>query len=274
MPSNQPRTPEIEVLEDDKSGFIANIYDGKHMIQIKPHENGYQLSLASKTGLGDKAYLRTFERDERYRRILETEFDAIDAEAVFEILEDHFDNKEYRIVNIKEGIKHFVGRGANLYVETGETIPTLVDSRDYRDDRWKKEDTYKLTIWPTDDTYIEITHVESGDRIAEYWPNSLLAEIRNEENDGHNRDRGPTCVPGVHAPISSGTLEDAPVVHTHAECSHLEQLGETRYNPTGEKPPQVSAGEFGELPLRWCLTCAHREPTPDELRSQYSAEER
>jgi hypothetical protein len=36
----------------------------------------------------------------------------------------------------------------------------------------------------------------------------------------------------------------------------------------------VSAGEFGELPLRWCLTCAHREPTPDELRSQYSAEER
>ena len=53
-----------------------------------------------------------------------------------------------------------------------------------------------------------------------------------------------------------------------------QQLGETRYNPTGEKPPQVSAGEFGELPLRWCLTCAHREPTPDELRSQYSAEER
>jgi hypothetical protein len=46
MPSNQPRTPEIEVLEDDKSGFIANIYDGEHMIQIKPHENGYQLSLA------------------------------------------------------------------------------------------------------------------------------------------------------------------------------------------------------------------------------------
>ena len=274
MSSNRPRTPEIEVLEDDKSGFIANIYDGEHMIQIKPHENGYQLSLASKTGLGDKAYLRTFERDERYRRILETEFDAIDAEAVFEISEDHFDNKEYRIVNIKEGIKHFVGRGANLYVETGETIPTLADSRDYRDDQWKKEDTYKLTIWPTDDTYIEITHVESGDRIAEYWPNSLLAEIRNEENDDHDRDRGPTCVPGVHAPISSGTLEDAPVVHTHAECSHLEQLGETRYNPTGEKPPQVSAGEFGELPLRWCLTCAHREPTPDELRSQYSAEER
>jgi hypothetical protein len=46
------------------------------------------------------------------------------------------------------------------------------------------------------------------------------------------------------------------------------------YSRQYEKPPQVSAGEFGELPLRWCLTCAHREPTPDELRSQYSAEER
>jgi len=50
MPSNQPRTPEVEVSADTEDGFIANIYDGEYLIQVQPYENGYQLSLGSKTG--------------------------------------------------------------------------------------------------------------------------------------------------------------------------------------------------------------------------------
>lgn len=57
MPSKQPRTPEVEVSEDSDSGFKASIYDGEYLIQVRPHENGYQLSLASKTGMGDAAFL-------------------------------------------------------------------------------------------------------------------------------------------------------------------------------------------------------------------------
>ena len=102
MPSKRPRTPEVEVSEDSDSGFIANIYDGEYLIQVQPHENGYQLSLASKTGMGDAAFLRTYGREERFRELLETEFEAIDADAVFEVLEEHFDDEEYRIVNIKK----------------------------------------------------------------------------------------------------------------------------------------------------------------------------
>jgi len=270
MPSDQPRTPEVEISEDDESGFVANIYDREHLTQVRPHENGYQLSLASKTGLGDVAYLRTYSRDERFRRILETQYDAIDADVVFEVLEDHFSDDEYRIVNLKKGVKHFAGRGAYLYVETGETIPTLTDERDYRDDQWSKETTYRLTIWPTDDQWIEVKDADSGDCIADYRPNSYLEDIRNEEKDDHDRERGPTSVPGVHAPVTSNTLDGAPVVHTHIDCSHLEKLQDTQFNPADEKPPTVQAEGFGELPLRWCLTCSHREPTSDEIRQQYS----
>lgn len=270
MPPTRPRTPEVEITEDEESGFIANIYDGEYLIQIQPHENGYQLSLASKSGLGDAAFLRTYDREERFRRLLETEFEAIDEEAVFEVLEEHFDKEEYRIVNLKEGIKHFAGRGAYLYVETGETIPTLTDSRDYRDDQWSKSASYRLTIWPTDDQWTEIEEVDSGKTVADYRPNSLLEDIRNEEKDDHERERGPTSVPGVHAPVATSSLENAPVVHTHIDCSHLDQLQNARFNPAGEDPPSVLAGEHGELPLRWCLACRYREPTPDEIRQRYS----
>lgn len=270
MPSEQPRTPEVEVTEDAESGFIANIYDGEYVIQIHPDENGYQLNLASKTETGDTAFLRTYGQEERFRQILETQFNAIDADVVFEVLEDHFDEQEYRIVNLKEGIKHFAGRGAVLYVETGETIPTLTGNRDYRNDQWSKEDTYRLIIWPTDDAYIEVKDADSGELIADYRPKSLLKDIRQEEKDEHDRERGPSCVPGVHAPISTKNLVDAPVVHTHIDCPHLNQLEETQFNPAGEKPPTVPAGSLGELPLRWCSDCSNREPTPEELRQQYN----
>lgn len=271
MPSDQPRTPEVEISKDDVSGFVANIYDGEYLIQVRPHENGYQLSLASKTGPGDAAYLRTYSREERFRRMLETQYDAIDADAVFEVLEEHFSDVEYRIVNLKKGVKHFAGRGAYLYVETGETIPTLAGERDYRDDQWSKEETFRLTIWPTDDLWIEVEDTDSGERIADYRPNSYLEDIRNEEKDDHDRERGPTSVPGVHAPVEgrNSSIADAPVVHTHVDCPHLDQLQTIRYNPADEKPPSVPADEFGELPLRWCLMCSRREPTPDEIRQQY-----
>jgi len=268
MPSKQPRTPEIEVTEDD-SGFKAEIYDGEYLIQIQPHENGYQLSLASKTGMGDTAFLRTYEREERFRELLQSQFEAIDAAAVFEVLEEHFDEEEYRIVNLKKSVKTFHGRGADLYVETGETVPTLTDERDYRDDQWSPDTTYRLRIWPSNNLWVEVQDTDTGNRIADYWPNSLLEDIRNEEKDDHDRERGPTAVPSVHAPVGAPKLDDAPVVHTHIDCSHLQQLSSTRFNPGGEKPPKVPAGEFGELPLRWCSTCRHREPTPEAIRKQY-----
>jgi len=269
MPSNRPRTPEVEVSEDPESGFIANIYDGEYLIQVQPHENGYQLNLASKTGLGDAAYLRTYSRGERFRRTLDTQYDAIDANAVFEVIEEHFGGEEYRIVNLKESVKTFHGRGADLFVETGETIPTLTDDRDYRDDQWSKDKTYRLRIWPADNLWIEVNDTDSGERIAEYWPDSYLEDIRDEQKDDHDRERGPTSVPGVHAPVESDSLADAPVVHTQVDCPHLEQLQDTRFNPGDERPPVVPAEGFGALPLRWCLMCSRREPTPDKIRQQY-----
>ncbi|QOS12005.1 uncharacterized protein HfgLR_09320 [Haloferax gibbonsii] len=269
MPSTEPRTPEVEVSEDVESGFVVNIYDGENLIQVRPNENGYQLSLASKTGMGDAAFLRTYSREERYRRLLETEFESIDSDAVFEVLYEHFGEQEYRIVNLKRGPKTFGGRGAHLYIETGESIPTLTGARDYRDDQWSKDETFRFTIWPTDDLWIEVREADSGNMIADYRPFSLMEDIRNEEKDDHDRERGPTSVPGVHAPISSGTLDGAPVVHTHINCPHLDQLKNTRYNPAGEVPPQLPAEGFGELPLRWCSKCAYMEPTPDEIRERY-----
>lgn len=74
MRSDQPRTPEVEVTENPKPGFIANIYDGEYLIQVQPHENGYQLNLAAKTGMGDAAFLRTYGREERFWELLETKF--------------------------------------------------------------------------------------------------------------------------------------------------------------------------------------------------------
>ncbi|GGL64158.1 hypothetical protein GCM10009039_22510 [Halocalculus aciditolerans] len=269
MPSKRPRTPEVEVSEDPESGFVVNIYDGKHLIQVSPHDNGYQLSLSSKTGMGDAAYLRTYDRQERYRRRLEAEYERIDADAVFAVLEEHFTNEEYRIVNLKDGPKTFADRGAHLYVETGETIPTLTSEKDYRNDQWKADTTYRLTIWPTHDLWIEVRDTDSGDLIDDYRPHSRLEDIRKEEKDDHERERGPTSVPGVHAPVVAGTLDNAPVVHTHVDCAHLDQLNETRFNPVGEKPPQLPADELGELPLRWCSSCRYREPTPEKIRQQY-----
>lgn len=267
MPTNEPRTPEVEVVEDSESGFVANVYDGEHLIQVRPHENGYRPSLASKSGMGDAAFLRTYDREEQFRRLLETDYEAIDVDAVFDVINEHFDeDEEYRIVNIKDGPKHFADRGAHLYVETGETIPTLTGARDYRDDRWSADGTYRFTVWPINDIWIEVSDADSGDRIADYRPHSFLEDIRNEEKDDHDRERGPTSVPGVHAPITSGTLNGAPVIHTHIDCAHLSQLKETRFNPADEKPPQLPAGE---LPLRWCSTCSHREPTSDEIRRRY-----
>lgn len=269
MPSDRPRTPEVEVSEHAESGFLVNVYDGEYLIQLRPHENGYRVDLASKTGLGDAAFLRTYSRDERFRRLLERDFDAIDAEAVFEVLNDHFEEDEYRIAKLKKGIKHYRGRGVYLYVETGETIPTLTDKRDYRDDRWSSESTYRLHVWPTDDQYTEVEDPESGETLEVYRPHSHLEDIRNEETDDHDRDRGPTSVPGVHAPVTQSKIENAPVVHTDIHCPHLDQLQDTVFKPAGEDPPPVAAEGSGELPLRWCLMCAHRFPTPEKLRDRY-----
>lgn len=72
MPSDQPRTPELEVTKSHESGFIANIYDGEYQIQMRPDENGYQLSLASKAGMGDTAFLRTYRREERFRELVDS----------------------------------------------------------------------------------------------------------------------------------------------------------------------------------------------------------
>lgn len=91
-----------------------------------------------------------------------------------------------------------------------------------------KEDTYRLRIWPTDDLWIEVQDPDSGDRIADYRPNSLLEDIRNEEKDEHERERGPTSVPGVHAAVTSSTLDNAPVVQTHIDCAHLEHPIQSR----------------------------------------------
>lgn len=143
--------PEVKISEDEDSGFKANIYDGEYLIQVRPHENGYQLSLASKTGMGDAAFLRTYGREERFRELLRTKFEAIDSNAVFGVLEEHFEEAEYRIVNLKQSVKTFRGRGADLYVETAKMIPTLTDDRDYRDDQWSKDKSYRLRIWPTND---------------------------------------------------------------------------------------------------------------------------
>ena len=167
--------------------------------------------------MGDSTFLRTYGREERFGELLETKFEAIDAEVVFEVLNKHFDREEYRIVNLKESVKTFHGRGADFFVEAGETIPTLTDGRDYRDDQWSKDKTYVLRIWPTNDLWIEAQDTNSGERIADYWPNSLLEDIRNEEKDDHDRERGPTSVPGVHAPVRSPRLDSAPVVHTHID---------------------------------------------------------
>lgn len=149
--------------------------------------------------MGDAAFLRTYGREERFRELLETKFEAIDAEAVFEVLKEYFDGEEYRIVNLKVSVKTFHGRGADLFVETGETIPTLTDDRDYRDDQWSKDKTCRLRIWPTDDLWIGVQDTDIGERVADYRPHSLLEDIRNEEKDDHDRERGPTSVPSVHA---------------------------------------------------------------------------
>jgi len=119
MPSNTSREPEVEISEDDESGFVVNIYDGEYLIQVRPHENGYRLSLASKEGMGDTAFLRTYGRKEGFRQMFETEFDAIDEEAVFEILGEHFADREYRTINLKKSIKHFTGWGARSLRRNG-----------------------------------------------------------------------------------------------------------------------------------------------------------
>jgi len=150
--------------------------------------------------MGDAGYLRTYDRQEWYQRRLETEYGGIDPDAVFEVLGEHFDDEEYRIVNLKDGPKTFAARG-HLYVETGKTIPTLTGERDYRSDQWKADTTYRLTIWPTHDLWIELRDADSGDLIDEYRPHSRLEDIRKEEKDDHERERGPrTCVESCRSP--------------------------------------------------------------------------
>lgn len=60
-----------------------------------------------------------------------------------------------------------------------------------------------------------------------------------------------------------------PVVHTHIDHAHIDQLTDARFSPAGEKPPKVSAEGFGELPRRWCVSCTHWEPTPEQIKEQY-----
>lgn len=266
----RPRKPEVSVTKDNEQGFRVNIYDGEYMIQVRPHENGYHLDLGSKSGAGSRAFLRTFERNDDYLRLIEEQFDGLEADAIFETLETHFNEETgYRIVKVRPSIKGAGGQGVDLYVETGESVSTLVDNRDYRSDRWRTEDEYHIRVWPKTE-YIEIRTENGGELIEDYWPNSYLDDIRREEKDDHERDRGPTSVPGVHGPISaSDTVDSGPVIHTHVDCAHLKQLKETRFNPVGEDPPLLPAGEHGELPLRWCLSCRYREPTPDKIRDRY-----
>lgn len=169
MPSLHPREPEITSREDAEHGFLVNIYDGEYLIQVCPHENGYRLSLASKSGQGDRTFLRTFDRNEDFKRYLEREYPVVNAEFVFDRLEDHFDDDtEYRIVGVKPSIEGAGGRGANITVETGQTVPELVDE-DYRSDQWQAGTSYRVIVWPNTD-YLKVHEVESGKNVAKYWP--------------------------------------------------------------------------------------------------------
>lgn len=269
MPSTRPRTPEVRTAPDGESGFHVNVYDGEYLIQIRPHENGYQLSLASKGGLGDRAFLRTYERNDQYRHLVEQITGGTETDLIFDTIEEHFEDDNYHIVNAKPSIKGFGTQGVDIYVETGQRVPNPVGDREYRNDRWRTEDEYRVRVWPNVE-WIEIQDRDTGKLIDEYWPKSYLADIREEVKDDHERERGPTCVPGVYAPIAGGdTVDNGPVIHTRIHCSHLEQLNQAVFNPAGEDPPSVPAGEFGELPLRWCLWCKWGEPTPDEIRDKY-----
>lgn len=269
MPSRQPRTPEVEVSESDESGFVAAIRDGDHLVQVRPHENGYQVSLAAPEGRGDAAFLGTYTRAERFRRTLERSFAAVDADAVFDVLDDHFGDAEYRIASLTEGMARPAGRGAQLRVETGEPSPASADDGEERDDEGPADATFRVDVWPTADQYTEVRERDDGEPVAKYWPNSHPDSVRNGEQDDHERERAPTSVPGVHAPVDSGTLAKAPVVHTAVHCPHLTQLQRTQFTPAGEEPPSVPADGSGELPLRWCSSCADRFPTPAEIREQY-----
>lgn len=170
MPSLHPREPEITTREDTEYGFLVNIYDGEYLIQVRPHDNGYQLSLASKSGQGDRTFLRTFDRNEDFKRLLDREYSVVNAEFVFDTLEEHFDDDtEYRIVEVKPSLKGAGGRGANISGETGQTVPALVDQRDYRSDQWQTDTTYRVIVWPNTD-YLELHDAESGNKVAKYWP--------------------------------------------------------------------------------------------------------
>ena len=113
------------------------------------------------------------------------------------MLDEHFGDEEYRIVNLEDGPKTFADRGVHLYVETGETVPTLTGERDRQGDRWATDTTYRLTIWSTRDPWIKVRYADSGDLIDDDRPHGLLEDVRNEEKDDHDRERGPTSVPGV-----------------------------------------------------------------------------
>lgn len=270
MPSMSPRMPEVRTRKDPDSGFEVNVHDGEYMIRVRPHVNGYQVGLASKSDVADQTFLRTYERNEHYRDYLKQSYPAIDVDEIFEMFDEHFDDEEYRIVDVRSGIRGVGGTGAHIDVETGRTVPALIGERDYRDDVWESSGKVCFTIWPNEN-YVEVNDTESGKKIATYWPTCDLDEIRNEEKDDHERERGPTCVPGVHRPIKPGdTVDDGPVVHTRYDCPHLKKLKHAEFIPPGEDPPLLHARGLCELPLRWCHWCSFCYPTPEELSDRYA----
>lgn len=64
---------------------------------------------------------------------------------------------------------------------------------------------------------LDVRDTDSGERVADYLLISLLEDIRKEEKDDQERERGPTSAPGVHGSVGSPRLDTAPVVHTHID---------------------------------------------------------
>jgi len=108
MPSKQPRTPEVEISEDSDSGFKVNIYDGEYP---NPGSTARE-RLSTQFGIenwGGRCGVppNVWAEKSGSGNLLKTKFEAIDSDAVFEVLEEHFDEEEYRIVNLKESVKTF-----------------------------------------------------------------------------------------------------------------------------------------------------------------------
>lgn len=50
--NRHPREPDVKVEVHEELGFVINIKDGKHSVQVKPHPSGYQIDgwLADENG--------------------------------------------------------------------------------------------------------------------------------------------------------------------------------------------------------------------------------